>query len=191
MATKLPRGFKAEAERFSLSIRGELSLRPIDRLDCLGLAEYLGIPVVPLPELREDGASMQSITRLISPEAGFSALTVCAGTRRLIVFNPEHPPGRRANSLAHELSHILLDHPPTQAMGNGGCRNWDSQLEAEADWMAGTLLVPRDGALMWLRSGGNTENGAVHFGVSRSLFTWRVQQTGVLRQMTRQMTSQA
>jgi hypothetical protein len=183
MATRLRRGFKAEAERISLSVRAELGLTVHDRLDCHDLATQMGVPVVSLPELRRYGARPESVAQLLASDAGFSALTVCAGTRRLIVHNPHHPPGRRANSLAHELSHIILEHPPVPPLGSGGCRRWDAQLEAEADWLAGALLVPRDGALAWLRRGRNIADGARHFGVSRALFQWRVRQTGVERQL--------
>src|SRR5262249_30577595 len=140
--------------------------------------------VMPLQELWQHGAAGGSISRLMGRTSGFSALTICEGTRRLIVFNPRHPTTRRANSLAHELSHVLLEHPPAPALGEGGCRNWDRQLEDEADWQAATLLVPRDGAFAWLRTGGGVSDGADHFGVSVALFRWRVNQTGVVRQLT-------
>jgi Zn-dependent peptidase ImmA (M78 family) len=120
---------------------------------------------------------------MLSAEARFSAMTVAAGTRKLIVYNPKHPAGRQANSLAHELSHILLEHPMASALGDGGCRQWDPRLEAEADWQAGALLVPREAGLAWMRSNGSLEEGAAHFGVSVPLFQWRVNQTGVVRQL--------
>ena len=66
--------------------------------------------------------------------------------------------------------------------GDGGCRNWDSQLEAEADWQ-GALLVLRDGALEWLRNGGKLKDGADNFGVSLELFRWRVNHTGIAKQL--------
>lgn len=110
-------------------------------------------------------------------------MTVASGTRRLIAYNPRHPPGRRANSLAHELSHLLLEHPLLPAIGVGGCRLWDSAMEEEADWQAGTLLVPREAALKWVRSGRSLEEGATHYGVSLALFKWRVNHTGILRQV--------
>lgn len=56
-------------------------------------------------------------------------------------------------------------------------------MEEEADWLAGVLLVPRDGAFAWLRNGGGMDDGAEHFGVSRALFQWRGNQTGVVRQL--------
>lgn len=179
----LARGFKAEAERISLQLRAELGLTASERLDCLALAAHFEIPIVPLEVLGADGARRESIRRLMRRDTKFSALTVCAGTRRLIVYNPASPPGRRANSLAHELAHVALEHPPSPALGDGGCRYWDADLEDEADWLAGALLVPRDGALVWLSSKGDMATGAHHFGVSEQLFKWRAHQTGVVRQL--------
>ncbi len=185
MSGGLRYGFKTEAERIALSVRAELGLAPTDRLDSLALAAHLGIPVVSLKELLLDGAERANITRLLAVEARFSAATVCAGTRRLIIYNPAHPPGRQANSLCHELSHVVLEHPPSPALGVGGCRAWDATLEAEADWLAAVLLVPREGALAWIRRGGDELSGALHFGVSQALFRWRVNQTGVVKQLAR------
>jgi len=76
-----------------------------------------------------------------------------------------------------------LEHPLSPALGMGGCRRWDGVLEAEADWQAGSLLVPRQAALEWMKDGGSFEHGARHFGVSLALFRWRVNQTGIMRQL--------
>lgn len=183
MAGNLPRGFKAAAERLAIAVRADLGLRPLAPIDCTEICREFGIPIITVPELVVSGASPQSIRHILAPDARFSAMTVAAGTRRLIVYNPNHPAGRRANSLAHELSHMLLEHPLSPALGDGGCRHWDSRLEAEADWQAGALLVPREAALAWMRSNGSLEEGALHFGVSVALFQWRVNQTGVVRQL--------
>ncbi len=183
MADKLRRGFKAEAERMALSIRAELGLSATDPLDPLELAKHVEIPVISLLELRTYGASTESISRLMLPRSGFSALTICHGTCKLIVYNPRHPKTRQANSLVHEVCHPLLGHPPAPALGAGGCRYWDSESEAEADWQAAALLVPRDGAFALLRSGADFAEGAGHFGVSLALFRWRINKTGVARQL--------
>lgn len=183
MADNFRRGFKAEAERFAVSLRAELDLGPMDCLDPVSLAAHLEIPVVSLEELRHHGANTRNIAQLMGRNSGFSAATVCHGTRRLIVYNPRHPPTRRANSVVHEVSHVVLEHPPAPALGDCGCRYWNSQLEDEADWQAAALLVPRDGAFAWLRAGRGLKDGADHFGVSLALFRWRVNQTGVVRQL--------
>jgi uncharacterized protein DUF955 len=186
VAEELRRGFKAEAEAIAQAVRGELGLGPLDALDCFALAEAWGIPVVSLGELRADGAEDRSVQRLLSEDAGFSATTVVLGTKRLIVYNPRQPPGRSASSLAHELSHLILEHEAAPAIGIGGCRHWNGVQEAEADWLGASMLVPRESALEWMLQSGELEEGARNFGVSVELFRWRVNHTGVARQVARE-----
>jgi Zn-dependent peptidase ImmA (M78 family) len=183
VAEQLRPGFKAEAENIAQLIRAELGLGPLDALDCFTLAETWGIPVVSLGELRDDGAKDHSVRHLLGDDAGFSATTVVLGTRRLIVYNPRQPPGRNASSLAHELSHLILEHEAAPAIGIGGCRHWDGVQEAEADWLGATMLVPRESALEWMRQSSDLEDGARNFGVSVELFRWRVNHTGVVKQI--------
>jgi Zn-dependent peptidase ImmA (M78 family) len=185
VATQLRPGFKAEAEHIAQLVRAELNLGVLDALDCPALAEAWGIPVVSLEELREDGAKARSVRHLLGEEAGFSATTVVFGTKRLIVYNPRQPPGRSASSLAHELSHLILEHEAAPAIGIGGCRHWDGAQEAEADWLGATMLVPRESALEWMLQNGDLDDGARNFGVSVELFRWRVNHTGVIRQLAR------
>jgi hypothetical protein len=185
VATQLRPGFKAEAERIAQLVRAELALGPLDALDCFALADAWGIPVVSVDDLRADGAKARSVRRLLSEEAGFSATTVVLGTKRLIVYNPGQPPGRSASSLAHELSHLILEHEAAPAIGIGGCRHWDGLQEAEADWLGSTMLVPRESALEWMLQNGDLEEGARNFGVSVELFRWRVNHTGVVRELAR------
>jgi Zn-dependent peptidase ImmA (M78 family) len=186
VAEELRRGFKAEAENIAQLVRAELGLGPLDALDCVALAETWGIPVVSLGELRKDGAKDGSVRRLLSDDAGFSATTVVLGTKRLIVYNPRQPPGRNASNLAHELSHLILEHQGAPAIGIGGCRQWNGMQEAEADWLGAAMLVPRESALEWMVQNGDLEGGARNFGVSVELLRWRVNHTGVVRQVVRE-----
>jgi IrrE N-terminal-like domain len=186
VAEELRRGFKAEAENIAQLVRAELGLGTLDALDCFALADAWAIPVVSLGELREDGAKDGSIRRLLSEDAGFSATTVVFGTKRLIVYNPRQPPGRSSSNLAHELSHLILEHEAAPAIGIGGCRHWNGVQEAEADWLGATMLVPRESALEWMLLSGDLEEGARNFGVSVELFRWRVNHTGVVRQVARE-----
>src|SRR3972149_3131359 len=183
MTSQLVHGFKTLAERTAGSVRDDLGLGPTDRLHSRKLAEYLQVPVVSVKDLKDDGASDVSISRLLSDDAAFSALTVCAGEQRLIVYNPEVASTRQSNSLAHELAHVILEHPPAPVAFESGCRVWNARQEEEADWLAAALLVPREGALKWLASGGTVPTGARHFGVSQALFAWRMNQTGVMYQL--------
>ena len=106
-------------------------------------------------------------------------MTVYRGTRCKIFYNPRHAATRTANSVAHETSHVVLEHEPGPVLTAKGTRYWDQTQEDEADWLAGAILVPREGALRWLASGGSTTDGGAHFGVSAQLFGWRANHTGV------------
>lgn len=177
------RGFPAEADRLAAAVRAELQLGVHDRLDSRRIASEYGIPVAPITDLVAEGADPASIQQLTVVDRGcFSAGTVLAGTSRLIIFNPAHADGRLVNSVTHELAHLLLEHAPGPAIGPGGCRVWDAEMEAEADLLAGVLLVPRDAALACARIGLPHVIGAARFGVSTDLMRWRTNHTGAARQ---------
>jgi hypothetical protein len=182
--SRLRHGFQTEAEAIALELRQEIGAMAHDRLDYLGLAGHLGIPVASLDDARLAGFSVEAADCLSDPAQRFDALTVCVGTAHFIVYNPTQAPTRRASTIAHELSHIVLEHPPGPAIGVGGCRQWDPRVEEEATWLSGALLVPRRGAIAWMAQGRTIENGADYFGVSVQLFRWRVNGTGIMRQLS-------
>lgn len=183
----LRRGFKAEAERISCELRAELELGSLDRLDPLCLADHLGIPVFGLSELaRYDGGGSNFIRVLRNSERdAFSAITVFVGERRLVIHNDGHAPTRLVSNVTHELSHCILEHPPSPILSPEGCRHWNSRLEDEADWLAGALLIPREGALTLTKRNWPIERIAEKYGVSEQLCRRRVNETGVAIQARR------
>ena len=177
------RGFSAEADRLATAVRGELGLLADDRLDPRRLASEYGVPVVPITDLIAEGVEAGSIRQLTVIDDGcFSAGTVLVGTTSLIIFNPVHSDGRLANSVAHELAHLLLEHAPGPAIGPGGCRVWDQEMEDEANLLAAILLVPREAALVCARAGLPHAVGAARFGVSPDLMRWRTDHSGASKQ---------
>jgi hypothetical protein len=171
------------ADRLAGAVRSELALGVHDRFDPLRLADLYGVPVCALTDLVDEGADASSVHRLTALDPGcFSAGTVFVGSSRLIIVNPVHPPGRSANSLAHELAHLLLEHTPGPAIGPGGCRVWDQDMEDEATVLASVLLVPREAALACARVGLPHPVGAARFGVSVDLMRWRTNHSGAARQ---------
>jgi len=181
MAGNQPHGFKTEAERISVKVRREIGLSVHDRLRPIVLAQHLGVRVRSLYKMEGRGISPAEVVALLDPATEFSALTVLRGGKPLVVFNPRHSPARRSNDVVHELSHILRKHPPRPAIGFGGCREWDDRYEEEATWLAGALLVPRNGAFFRVRRGDTVADSAAHYGVSAKLYQWRAQKTGVIR----------
>lgn len=112
----------------------------------------------------------------VDPSA-FSAITVFHGTERIIVHNDCHSAGRQASNLAHELSHGLLLHPPRPALDGRGCRDWEHIEELEADWLAGTILVPDEAAILIARRGLTVAQAAKLYGVSEKMMTFRLNVT--------------
>jgi Zn-dependent peptidase ImmA (M78 family) len=178
------RGFKTKAEAIAIELRSELGLTAHDRLDCTQLASHLAIEIAPVTDLTRSSAAPTDMACLLDTSTGFSAMTVYRGTKCKIFYNPFDPSTRTANSIAHELSHVVLEHEPGKAVSDG-MRVWNATHEEEASWQAGALLVPRDGAFAWLVGGGDATGGAVHFGVSQQLFNWRANSTGVVAQLNR------
>jgi Zn-dependent peptidase ImmA (M78 family) len=139
IAVPYQRGFKTAAAELANDTRDELGLGPLDRLDPNALAELLAIPVITLGDLAHDRPGIRHLLE-VEPDA-FSAVTVFQGTRRTIVHNDGHSLARQNSNLGHEMSHGLLHHPPTPALDDSGCRVWDQDIEDEAGWLAGCLLV--------------------------------------------------
>jgi Zn-dependent peptidase ImmA (M78 family) len=60
------------------------------------------------------------------------------------VENEGHADGRRANSVTHELSHVLLEHEPHAVTSHDGSRRWLPVMEDEADWLAALFPLAQD-----------------------------------------------
>jgi Zn-dependent peptidase ImmA (M78 family) len=177
------RGFKTEANELAAEIRSELGLDALDPLDPQVLAAWLEIPIVPLSDFLQEAPAVRHLLRVETD--AFSAVTVFAGSERTIVHNDAHASTRQRSNLSHELAHALLLHPKTPALDNKGCRHWNQDIEDEASWLAGVLLVP-EAATMAIARGRWTRPGAAqHFGVSEAMIQYRLNSTGALKRTQR------
>lgn len=176
------RGFKTEAKETARQTRGDLGLSLTDPLDPWKLAEWLEIPVVRLSDFQE---SAEGAYRYFS-ELGrsvFSAVTVFDGNRRLIVHNDSHAPARQASNVCHELAHGLLLHAPTPALDDQGCRNWSKEIEEEANWLSGVLLVPDEVAIAVVKNGIDLDQAALYYGVSVQMMNFRINVSGARKRV--------
>lgn len=176
----LRRGFKSEAESTSLEVRRDMRLLPTAPLDPWDLAEHLAIQVLPMTRLRP--LASEAVDHFCYGErSAFSAVTIFRGSRRLIVHNDHHSKNRQVSNLAHELSHALLHHPPTPPLSENGCRYFDAIIEAEANWLAGCLLIPREAAFLVAHRGTDLYEAADIYGVSLQMMQYRLNVTGALK----------
>lgn len=173
----LRRGFKSEAETIAREIRSEMGLAPHHPLSPWDLAEHLGVPLLTLRALVS--AAPDAVRYFLTDGRGaFSAATVFRDAKRLVVYNDGHSRPRQASDLAHELAHAILLHPPHAAMNENGCRVWSADIEDEADWLGGVLLVPRDAAVRVARRRLAIDDAALEYAVSEQMMRFRLNVTG-------------
>lgn len=182
------RGFKTSSEETSLKIRRKLGLAPTAPVSPPAIAQLLRIPILApdqLPEL--PGEAGQRLQR--DHSEAWSAITVSDGKNHLIVINPTHSPTRTNSSLAHEIAHILLGHEPSimfvMPQSEIVLRTHNKDQEEEANWLAGSILLPRDALLRARRAGQSDDQVCAEYGVSLAMLRFRVNATGVDAQMRR------
>lgn len=186
MNATLERGFKSWAERTSISLRGELGLTALERLDPSCLAEYLQVRLITPVEVPgiPDNVLKQLLT--VDP-SGWSALTIVQGETAILIYNPQHSPGRQASDITHELAHIILGHQPaTMIMSPDGklvMRSYNQKQEDEANWLAWAILLPRDALLAKMRRKTSVDDIAAAFGVTVTLVQYRLRITGIESQL--------
>lgn len=173
---KLRRGFRKEAEEYAAEFREELDLAKHQPLDPLDLAKHLLVPVHTLSE----HPSILPEIKMHFARAGnsrFSASTLVDGTYREIIHNDYQAPNRQRSNIMHELSHIILGHPPKPPLLDDSCRNFDPLMEKEASELGFTLLVPKAAALYAIEQFDHLIAAGKFFGVSQDLLRYRIRIT--------------
>jgi len=110
------------------------------------LANHLGIPCIPVSDLsltEEHGAFFSSR----EGTKAFSAVTIFDGKMKRIVFNDYAPINRQHSDVAHEISHVVLNHDmlPTSELYTGNHYNQNDEFEAK--WMGPALLISEEAAM--------------------------------------------
>jgi hypothetical protein len=186
MKGTLQRGYKSWTERTATSLRGELGLGPHDVLAPVALARYLEVLLWTPHDVPDLPAG--ALDQLLQKDPwGWSAISVLQGTTPVIIYNPRHSAGRRASDIVHELAHLILGHEPAKVImshdGSFVMRSYDQKDEDEANWLAWSLLLPREGLLACKRQRLAVLEIAERFGVTESLVNFRLRMTGIEAQL--------
>lgn len=184
------RGFKTWCETVACEKRRALKIPLTAPLDPRLVAKDMRVAVRYIEQIPNlDAATTPQLT-VYDPEV-WSALTVCHNGRYLIVLNSAHAKTREANTLMHELAHLIIGHKPARLdITDDGLMilsSYDKQHEDEANWLAAALLLPREALLHARRVGMTNDAAAAHYGCSTALFTMRIQTTGVDVQIRRRL----
>jgi Zn-dependent peptidase ImmA (M78 family) len=174
------------------ALRRDLQLSLEGPLDPRVLAKYLGVTVwTPNDISALVSISKETLHQLLVVDAdNWSAVTLVLPTGgRVIVINSAHSHVRQHNDLMHELAHILLGHKPARVDVTPDqlliMDSYDDEQEAEADWLAAALLVPREPLLQRLRKNSSSASAAAFFEVSTALLDMRRRRTGIDEQLRR------
>lgn len=179
----LRRGFKAEAERISIDIWRAMDLAAGDIMNALNLAKHVGCVVYAADEL-VDIAKLERL-KVIQDDAFFACTFKIPGKRHAIVYNPLMSAKRRNSDIAHEVSHIVLDHRLSrlERLGEVAFLSCDKKQEEEAAWLSGCLLLPRPALIHDLSKGMTSTTIADRRNLSTSMVDYRMRVTGVERQL--------
>ena len=156
--------------------------RPSDPVNAVDLARHVGATVRCADEL----TSLEKLETLEEIQPGaFSACTFTIGDKHVIVYNPLASTGRTQSDVAHEVSHIMLEHDMKSVETVGGLSFFtcDAEEEQEANWLAGCLLLPRRLLYLAARRGLGGAEIAEAYNVSEQMASYRLRTTGVLRQL--------
>lgn len=177
----LRRGFKSAARRLAAEVRAELGIGPLTPLDPYELAELYGIEVFDLTNPVLPRESVRYLTE-VRPHVFSAALVPTQPSGAVIIENHVQPPRRRRSTMAHEMAHVLLEHPfgPTLTDENG-CRAVAREIEEEAAELSGELLIPAEGARTAAFRGWSDRAVGNHFRVSVAMAQWRMNVTGARR----------
>ena len=182
------RGFKTQAQGLALEVRAELEIGPHDVFDPRALANLYGIPVYGLEDLEGWGINEGALGHFNDASPGaFSAALIPVGSAKIIVENTAHATVRRRANIAHEMSHVVLEHDfRHMVLFADGCRVLDTAIEDEATWFAGELLIPTKAALRAARAKLTDVQVADAFEVSTKLAAMRMNVSGARKRALRE-----
>jgi Zn-dependent peptidase ImmA (M78 family) len=182
------RGFKTWCETIATEKRRSLKVPTTAPLDPRLVAKDMRVAVRYIEQIPNLATGTLEQLTTIDPDA-WSAVTLCHSGRYLVVLNSAHPKTREANTLMHELSHLIIGHKPARLDitpdGIMILSSYDKHHEDEANWLAAALLLPREALIHARKRGMTNEQAAAHYGCSTQLFAMRIQTTGVDIQLRR------
>ena len=174
----VPYGFKAKANRIAVGIRHQLGVAEYEPIDVRELAAHLNLRIIPLSEFKERCA--EQVSQLKNRDGGqFSAALVYLGKgRRIIIVNDDHSLARQNSDIAHEIGHALLAHPLGNLSSMMSCRDFNQDLEDEASYLAGHLLIPNEAAKHIININLGNDSAQASYGVSRQMLNWCLNTSG-------------
>lgn len=173
---------KGEAERLercAIAAKRVLGVPDKSAPDPRAAARDLGIPV--LGDLEHFAALPEDIRDVMLGSREWSAGTLEGPGGPLIITNPIHAATRLKVTVAEELSHLMMGHPPSSLDPTTGLRTYNKTVEDEAFSVGGAMVMPYSQLYSLVDRGQPLETIADEFEVSVPMARCRVNRTGLLR----------
>jgi Zn-dependent peptidase ImmA (M78 family) len=122
-----------------------------------------------------------AMRRAIFASREWSAGTLEGPHGPLIILNPVHADTRLRVTIAEELSHLVMGHPPSKIDPATGTLTYNATMEQEAFSVGGALVMLYDQLFRLTKSGRPLNEIAAAFGVSTSMARCRINRTGLSR----------
>jgi Zn-dependent peptidase ImmA (M78 family) len=112
----------------------------------------------------------------------WSAGTLIVNGKATVILNPTHDPVRQKATLAEELAHIIMGHPPSRIDPTTGLRTYDGDVESEAYGVGGAMLMPYGQLFPLCKHAVPLTQIAARFALSIAFTNYRINRAG-LRKM--------
>jgi Zn-dependent peptidase ImmA (M78 family) len=177
----LKRGFKAKADKLSISYREQLDLKAWEPICAFKIAEYLKIPFYKATDFVSTEKEIETLK-----QNEWSALTMETKIgNRIIIFNPFHSKQRQQSDIMHELAHIICEHKRDKEKYDFaipfGMHEFDEIQEEEAKCLGATLQLSK-ACLFWSNKRDlNYDEIALKFYSSTEMVRYRMNITGIAK----------
>jgi IrrE N-terminal-like domain len=173
-------GEAARIERCAMAVKGCLGAHPSAAIDPWAVANGAGIIVH--GEEYFDQFSAEDRRQVLEVGAShWSAGTLVAPGKAMIILNPTHDLVRQKATLAEELAHIVMGHPPSSIDPVTGFRTYNRDVEDEAYGVGGAMVLPYGQLFPLARRGVATTTVARRYGLSDRFVNYRINRAGLRR----------
>lgn len=179
------RGFQSEAERISCEVREKVGLSPTDGIDLSAVCTEFEINILRMTELPCDSSMFQA-----TQNGKFSAMMAHIGMQSAIIHNDTHHEHRQRSNICHELAHCFLGHEACTLMNEDGSRSHNGEIEAEANFLGGALLLPKAAAFYVMKHGLKSQARNI-YGISNQMLNYRLGVSGAQIVHNRRMAKKA
>jgi hypothetical protein len=111
----------------------------------------------------------------------WSAGTIIGGGHAIVFLNPTHDPHRQKATLAEELAHIVMGHPPSRIDPATGFRTYDGDVESEAYGVGGAMILPYGQLFRLVKQCVAAAVIAQRYEVSERFANYRINRAGLRR----------